>query len=280
MMSSPKYNWNNWRHNRKYLLPSVLIGVFVIMAAVPGYIAPYGPSERFGGYQSPSSEHILGTDDMGRDIYSLLVHAARLSLLIGVASGVLAIGIGVIVGLLSGWYPGVWDDIFMGFTDTVLILPKIPLIIVLAAYLELGAWLLIAVLGLLSWESVARIVRAKTLQLRTMGFVLSARCSGFSTGYILRNEILPVLFPVIVPKFVLVTASAMIAEASLSFLGLSDPTMISWGVMISDAFTYSGFVRQMWYWWLPPTLCIILGVCAITSIAFLYEHETRDALQL
>jgi len=270
----------NWRNERKYILPSLLIGIFVIMAAIPGYIAPYGPSERFGGYQYPSIEHILGTDDMGRDIFSLLVHAARLSLLIGIASGVLAIGIGVIVGLVSGWFSGVLDDIFMGLTDTVLILPKIPLIIIFAAYLEPGPWLLISVLGLLSWESVARVVRAKVLQVRTMGFVLSARCFGFSTAYILSREILPVLFPVIVPKFVLVTASAMIAEASLSFLGLSDPTMISWGVMISDAFTHGGFIRQMWYWWLPPTLCIILGVCAITSIAFLYEHGARDAIQL
>jgi len=277
MMPSLKYNW---KYNKKYILPSLLIGIFVIMAAIPSYIAPYGPSERFGGYQSPSIEHILGTDDMGRDIFSLLVHAARLSLLIGIASGALAIGIGVIVGLLSGWFLGVWDDVFMGLTDTVLIIPKIPLIIVLAAYLEPGPWLLITVLGLLSWESVARVVRAKVLQVRNLGFVLSARCFGFSTTYILSREMLPVLFPVIVPKFVLVTASAMIAEASLSFLGLSDPTMISWGVMLSDAFTHSGFIRHMWYWWLPPTLCIILGVCAITSIAFLYEHGTRDAIQL
>ncbi|MDR2855403.1 MAG: ABC transporter permease [Methanomicrobiales archaeon] len=265
---------------RKYALSALLIGIFVIMATIPGYIAPYGPSERFGGYQTPSTAHIMGTDDMGRDIFSLLVHAARLSLLIGVVSGVLAIGIGVIVGLLSGWLGGIWDDIFMGLTDTVLILPKIPLIIVMAAYLEPGPKLLIVTLGLLSWESGARVVRAKVLQVRTMGFVLSARCFGFSSAYILSREILPVLFPVIVPKFVLVTASAMIAEASLSFLGLSDPTMISWGVMISDAFTHSGFIRHMWYWWLPPTLCIILGVCAITSIAFLYEGRTRELIQL
>ena len=277
MMPFFKYNW---KYDRKYIFPGLLIGIFVIMAAIPGYIAPYEPSERFGGYQSPSVEHILGTDDMGRDLFSLLVHAARLSLLIGIVSGALAIGIGVIVGLLSGWFLGVCDDVLMGLTDTVLILPKIPLIIILAAYLKPGPWLLITALGFLSWESVARVVRAKTLQVSTMGFILSARCFGFCTTYIVRREVLPVLFPVIVPKFVLVTASAMIAEASLSFLGLSDPTMISWGVMLSDAFTHSGFIRHMWYWWLPPTLCIILGVCAITSIAFLYEHGTRDVIQL
>ena len=268
------------RSNRRYILPALLIGIFIFVAAFPQYIAPYEPSERFGGYKSPSIDHFLGTDDMGRDIFSLLVHAARLSLLIGCASGGLAIGIGVLIGLLSGWFYGIWDDMLMALTDIVLILPKIPLIIVMAAYLEPGPWLLIIVLGVLSWESGARVVRAKVLQVRSMGFILSARCFGFSSAYILSREILPVLIPVIVPKFVLVTASAMIAEASLSFLGLSDPTMISWGVMISDAFTHSGFIRQMWYWWLPPALCIILGVCAITSIAFLYEDRTQEAIQL
>jgi len=96
----------------------------------------------------------------------------------------------------------------------------------------------------------------------------------------MMREILPVVFPVIVPKFVLVTAAAMISEASLAFLGLSDPLMVSWGGMISDAFTYSGFLRGMWYWWLPPALCIILGVLAITSLAFIHERGVREVVQL
>jgi peptide/nickel transport system permease protein len=118
------------------------------------------------------------------------------------------------------------------------------------------------------------------MQVRSADFILAARCLGFSEASIILREILPVVFPVVVPKFVLVTASAMISEASLSFLGLSDPTMLSWGVMISDAFNHGGFIREMWYWWMPPAICIILGVLAITSFAFLHERGNREVMQL
>ena len=265
---------------RRYILPLALIGVFATMAAFPDLLAPFTPSERFRAYQAPDPEHIFGTDDMGRDIFSLVIYAARLSLFIGFASGAVAIVIGAAIGLAAGWRTGILDDLLMGTTDIVLILPKIPLVIILAAYLSPGPWLLILVLGLLSWESVARVVRSKVMQIRSADFVLAARCFGFSDTRIVLREILPVVFPVVVPKFVLVTASAMISEASLSFLGLSDPTMISWGVMISDAFNHGGFIREMWYWWMPPALCIILGVLAITSLAFLHERGVREVVQL
>ncbi len=250
------------------------------MATAPDLLAPFSASERFAAYQAPDLIHLLGTDDMGRDIFSLVIYAARLSLVIGFASGALAILIGTAVGLVAGWRHGILDDLLMGTTDIVLIIPKIPLIIILAAYLSPGPWLLILVLGLLSWESVARVVRSKVMQIRSSGYILAARCFGFSDAYIIVREVLPVIFPVIVPKFVLVTAAAMISEASLSFLGLADPTMISWGVMISDAFNHGGFIRDMWYWWMPPAVCIILGVLAITSLAFVHEKRVGEVMQL
>ena len=264
----------------RYFLPFALIAIFAAMATFPDLIAPFTPTERFSAYQAPDAAHLFGTDDMGRDIFSLVVYAARLSLLIGFASGAVAIVIGAAIGLAAGWRTGILDDLLMGSTDIVLILPKIPLVIILAAYLTPGPCLLILVLGLLSWESVARVVRSKVMQVRSADFVLAARCLGFSEASIILREILPVVFPVVVPKFVLVTASAMISEASLSFLGLSDPTMLSWGVMISDAFNHGGFIREMWYWWMPPAICIILGVLAITSFAFLHERGNREVMQL
>ena len=264
----------------RYFLPFALIAIFAAMATFPDLIAPFTPTERFSAYQAPDAAHLFGTDDMGRDIFSLVVYAARLSLLIGFASGAVAIVIGAAIGLAAVWRTGILDDLLMGTTDIVLILPKIPLVIILAAYLTPGPWLLILVLGLLSWESVARVVRSKVMQVRSADFILAARCLGFAEASIILREILPVVFPVVVPKFVLVTASAMISEASLSFLGLSDPTMLSWGVMISDAFNHGGFIREMWYWWMPPAICIILGVLAITSLAFLHERGNREVMQL
>ena len=254
--------------------------VLLVVAIFPAAFAPYEVSDRGLTYQGPSAEHLLGTDNMGKDIFSLLIYGARWTLMIGFASGLLAVSVGTAFGLLAGWRKGFLDEFLMGTTDIVLILPKIPLVIILAAYLGPSPWVLIFVLGLLSWESIARVVRSKVIQIRSSNYILAAKCLGFSDCKIMLREILPVVFPVIVPKFVLVTAAAMISEASLAFLGLSDPLMVSWGGMISDAFTYSGFLRGMWYWWLPPALCIILGVLAITSLAFIHERGVREVVQL
>lgn len=254
--------------------------VLLVVAIFPAAFAPYEIFDRGLTYQGPSAEHLLGTDNMGKDIFSLLIYGARWTLMIGFASGLLAVSVGTAFGLLAGWRKGFLDEFLMGTTDIVLILPKIPLVIILAAYLGPSPWVLIFVLGLLSWESIARVVRSKVIQIRSSNYILAAKCLGFSDCKIMLREILPVVFPVIVPKFVLVTAAAMISEASLAFLGLSDPLMVSWGGMISDAFTYSGFLRGMWYWWLPPALCIILGVLAITSLAFIHERGVREVVQL
>ena len=268
------------KFDRRYILPGLLILILLTVAAVPGVFAPYSTTDRDATYQAPGPDHLLGTDNMGKDIFSLLIYGARWTLMIGFASGLLAVFVGTAVGLLAGWRKGILDEFLMGTTDIVLILPKIPLVIVLAAYLGPGPCVLIFVLGLLSWESIARVVRSKVIQIRSSEYILAARCLGFSDARIMFKEILPVVFPVIVPKFVLVTAAAMISEASLAFLGLSDPLMVSWGGMISDAFTYSGFLRGMWYWWLPPALCIILGVLAITSLAFIHERGVREVVQV
>ncbi len=149
--------------------------------------------------------------------------------MIGFASGMLAVFVGTAFGLLAGWRKGILDEFLMGTTDIVLILPKIPLVIILAAYLGPSPWVLIFVLALLSWESIARVVRSKVIKIRSAEYILAASCLRFSDFRIMVREILPVVFPVIVPKFVLVTAAATISEASLAFLGLSDPLMVSWG---------------------------------------------------
>ncbi|HJJ50502.1 MAG TPA: ABC transporter permease [Methanocorpusculum sp.] len=268
------------KFDRRYILPGLLILILLVVAIFPAAFAPYEIFDRGLTYQGPSAEHLLGTDNMGKDIFSLLIYGARWTLMIGFASGLLAVSVGTAFGLLAGWRKGFLDEFLMGTTDIVLILPKIPLVIILAAYLGPSPWVLIFVLGLLSWESIARVVRSKVIQIRSSNYILAAKCLGFSDCKIMLREILPVVFPVIVPKFVLVTAAAMISEASLAFLGLSDPLMVSWGGMISDAFTYSGFLRGMWYWWLPPALCIILGVLAITSLAFIHERGVREVVQL
>ena len=254
-----------------------LLVVFVVLALFPQALAPYGPKERSMPYLDPSADHLLGTDDIGNDILTELIYSARISLFVGFASASIATAIGLSIGLAAGYCRGAVDEVLMGATDVVLIIPKIPLIIVLAAFLRPGVGLLIMVLGLLGWESIARVVRAKTLQVRETGFVMSARCMGFSPFRIMGSEILPNIMHVVAPKFMLATAAAMISEASLSFLGLGDPTMKSWGMMISFAFLEGGFIREMWWWYLPPGICITLCVIVVAAIGFSFEVEGTEA---
>jgi peptide/nickel transport system permease protein len=163
----------------------------------------------------------------------------------------------------------------MGITDIVLMIPRIPLIIILTAFLKPGYWIMILVLGLLWWATTARVVRSKTLQIREMDFVLSAQTLGFSDRYIMFSDIMPNLIHILIPKFMLTVASAMISEASLSFLGLGDPTQKSWGMIINFAFQKGGFINEMWWWYIPPGLCITLCVLSIVSFTFTFTRETE-----
>jgi len=268
-----KYEKNLKRFNRGGLF---LFTFFLILALIPALFAPYSPTERFIPYEAPSTAHLLGTNDIGNDILSELVYGARISMMVGFASACISTLIGLMIGLLSGYFRGTLDELLMGFTDVVLIIPKIPLIIILGAFLRPSIWILILVLGLLSWESIARIVRSKTLQIREAGYVKSARCMGFSPFHIMTSDIVPNLFHILLPKFMLATASAMISEASLSFLGLGDISMKSWGIMLSFAFSRGGFIREMWWWYLPPGVCITLCVMSIALIGFGFEGREKE----
>jgi peptide/nickel transport system permease protein len=254
----------------------LLLVFFLLMALFPALLAPYPPDERFTPYEAPSGAHILGTNDIGNDILSELVYGARISMTVGFAAALVSTLIGTSLGLCAGYFRGTPDELLMGFTDVVLIIPKIPLIIVLGAYLRPSIWILIPVLGFLSWESTARVMRSKTLQLREAGYVKSARCMGFSSWHIMSSDILPNLSHVLLPKFMLATASAMISEASLSFLGLSDISMKSWGSMLSFAFFRGGFIREMWWWYMPPGICITLCIISVALIGFGFETKQKE----
>lgn len=249
--------------------------VFIIMASFPEFLAPHSPWKRFKPYTSPTKNHLLGTNDMGNDILSELIYSSRVSLLVGFGASLIATGIGLILGLISGYFKGVVDEIIMGITDIFLMIPRIPFIIILAAFLRPSFWIIALVIGFLWWTSTARVVRSKTLQVREMNFILSSKCLGYSDAHIIFSDILPNIVHVVLPKFMLTIASAMISEASLSFLGLGDPSMKSWGMMINFAFTKGGFINEMWWWYIPPGICITLFVFSIVLLSFTLEREEQ-----
>lgn len=257
----------------------VLVLLFILTAVFADVISPHDPWDRFEPYAKPGRVHLLGTNDIGNDILSELIHGSRASLIVGIGAAVIATVLGLSIGLFSGYFRGALDEMFMGITDIFLMIPRIPLIIILAAFMKSSIWLIMTALGLLWWTSTARVVRSRTLQVREMDYVASARCLGFKNRHIIFSDILPNIIPVVAPKFMLTVATAMISEASLSFLGLGDPSMKSWGLMINFALIKGGLVNEMWWWYIPPGLCIILFVFSIVTLGFSFEERKKVSVK-
>ncbi len=273
---APEVIWKS----KSWCIGFILFLSFLLMALFAAEIAPYDPWARFEPYQPPGSEHLLGTNDMGHDILSELIYGSRASLLAGFGAAILATFIGTLVGLAAGYFKGMTDEALMGITDIFLMIPQIPLIIVLAAFLRPSLYLIAIIMGLLWWTSTARVVRSKTLQVREMGYVQAARSLGFSDPHIILTDVLPNILYVIMPKFLLAIASAMIAEASISFLGLGDITMKSWGMMINNAFNRGGFINGYWWWYLTPGLCITLFVLCVVLMGCAFEEQENETMRL
>jgi peptide/nickel transport system permease protein len=244
--------------------PGVLLLLFFILIAVfADILSPFSPDERFEPYCPPGVSHLLGTNDLGSDIMAELLYSTRVSLVVGLATAFISTFMGLVIGMFAGYHKGIVDEFLVGLTDIFLMIPRIPLLIVLAAFIKPGPWTIALLLGLLWWPAAARVIRSKTLQVREMAFIKSAECIGFSRWRIMFSEILPNILQVVLAKFLITFASAMIAEASISFLGLGDPLVKSWGMMLNAAFNKGGLINQMWWWYLPPGFCITLVVIAV-----------------
>jgi peptide/nickel transport system permease protein len=254
-----------------------VLAFFIVLAVFAPVIAPHDPQETGIPYQPPSAEHLLGTNDLGQDILSELIYASRISLSIGFLAALISIVIGVTAGLLAGYYRGFVEEMVMATNDVVLLIPGLPMMIILAAYLRPSMWNMILVVGFLWWGSTARVVHSRVLQLREMPFVEAARALGGSDRYIIFRHILVNTNDVVHAKFVLAVASAMLTEASLSFLGLGDPLNISWGEMIHFAFSRGGFANDMWWWYLPPGLMICSCVLGFVMISMDTDKSRKDS---
>jgi oligopeptide/dipeptide ABC transporter ATP-binding protein len=211
-------------------------------------------------YLRPGWSHVLGADGSGRDIFALLIHSAGASLGIGLGCALFATAIGAAVGCCAGFWRSFADDLLMRLTDVFMLLPTLPLVIVLAAYLEPGVSNVAMVIALTSWPATARVVRAHVLKLREQPFIVNSRSMGGGDLYVIRRHILPNCSELLLAKSAMTAASAMTAEAGISFLGLGDPVHPSWGSMLHDAFVGAALINGFWWWWLPPILCIGVSV--------------------
>lgn len=256
-----------------------MLSLFVLCAVLAPWIAPHDPWEFGTAFLSPSTTNLLGTNDVGQDIFSEFIYGARNSLMVGFAAALLSVSLGAVVGLVAGFRKGVIDDLLMGVTDVFLVMPMLPLAILVAVYLGPSIWNLILVIGLLWWPSTARVIRSQVLSIRESGYVESSRALGAGDIWLMWRHVLPNVIPLLMAKFVLTVAMAMLMDASLSFLGLGDPIAKSWGMMLRYAFLRGGFIRELWWWYVPPGLAIGLCILSLTLISFGVEEKSDPRLK-
>jgi peptide/nickel transport system permease protein len=256
--------------------------IFILIASIGPGIVKYDP-QSFGNKEDvlnpPSSEHILGTDDLGRDVFKSIIAGSRVSLIVGIMATLISMVIGTAVGIISGYLGGRVDDLLMRLTDIFLVLPWLPLMLVLAALLGASIWNIIFVIGITGWAGTARIVRAQTLSEKERQYVERARSIGAGNLHIIKNHIFPNVFPLIFANTILVTAVSILSETTLSFLGMGDVTRPSWGTTLHFAFESGALSNKAYWYFLPPGICVLLLVLSFTLMGFALDEIVNPKLR-
>lgn len=258
--------WKRFRYNRGAVIGLVILAIVIAAAIAAPFLFPQSPWKMVQRpFLPPFTQDglMLGTDALGRDVLSGLAHGAYVSLLVGLVSTIVALAIGVPVGALAGYFVGRTDDALMRFTEFFQTIPSFALAIVLLAIFQPSLTYVIIAIAVVSWPPVARLVRGEVLSLRTREFVEAATLSGLGNTQIILRHILPNTLPPIIVLASLMVAQAILLESSLSFLGLGDPNIMSWGYMIGAARTV---IRTAWWLSFLPGMAILLTVLALNLI--------------
>lgn len=261
----------NW--NGKVTLGVIILSVVLLVAIFAPQIAPHDPYEFGIPYLRPSAEHPLGTNDVGQDILSELIYGTRISLLIGIISALAVTVVGVTLGILAGYLGGWIDRIISQIINVAMALPSMPLTIILVAFLDASIWNIILAICITAWTGTARIIRSRVQQLKTLPFVQIEKTLGASNLYIMFRHILPNLGEIVFIRSVLSVGSAMLMEASLSFLGLGVIGQKSWGGILHYAFFRNGIINGSYWWYLPPIICICTSVLGFMLLSYYGEGK-------
>ena len=263
--------WRVFRKNYMGLVGLIMLVIVIFVAVFAPILSPYDPSSTQDVttsdiYNPPSAAHWLGTDDAGQDVLTNFIFGARVSLTIGFFAAFISLVIGGVFGVVAGFYGGRTETLLMRFTDIMLVIPDLPLMMVVIALTRPSIFNIILVIGLLYWTTTARMVRSQTLAVKSRKFVLRARAIGSGKGHIIRHHILPLVLPILVVQAVLVVSSAVLAESTLSFLGLGDPTALSWGQMLNYAFGRGAMSTGAWWALVVPGFGIVWVVLGLTLL--------------
>jgi peptide/nickel transport system permease protein len=267
--------WQRYRKDRNGMAGLVIMALMVavavgapLLASSRGLNPIYATAPPNAG---PSWHYPLGTDADGRSVLTELIWGSRISLLIGFTATLLSMVIGALIGIVAGHFGRLIDNLLMRFTDWFLVIPFLPLAIVLAKTLGQSLGVIIFVIGITSWPSTARIIRAQALAVETRPYLERARALGAGHWHQMSKHVLPNVMPLLLANTILTVAGTVLAETTLSFLGLGDPTRASWGQMLNEGFTTGGMLAGNRLWLLAPGIAVILIVMAFTLVGHALE---------
>jgi len=256
--------------NGKARIGLVILGLDILVALLAPLIAPHSPTATtFPPYLGPNATNWFGTTGNGQDVFSQMVYGARISLLVGIIAGAVATFVAVTIGLIAGYRPGVVDEVLSFVTNLALVIPGLPLMFILAAYLKSrSVWTIVLVVAFTSWATGARVIRSQASTLRTREFVTSAQFSGERLLRVVFREILPNMTSLVAGSFFAAATAAVMAEASLEFLGLGDPNTVSWGTILYYAQQQNALLTGQWVMIFAPGLAIALLALSFTLVNF------------
>ena len=252
-----------------------IVGIFVLLALFSPLISPYSTSHASCGvFDPPSAAHLLGCDDGGIDVLSLVLQGGAVSMYVGFTAAIISIVLGALIGVLSGYFGGWIDAVLMRITDYFIVIPQIVLMIVIAAVWGPSLSHVILVIGFLMWTTTARVIRAQVKSLRERVYVRRVQAMGATHFRIILRHIVPQLGPLLIANAVLAITVAIFNETALAFLGLSDPTAITWGTIMEHAFDRDAISTGAWWAIVPAGCCVAVLILG----AYLVGNSIEDAL--
>ncbi|MHB9758442.1 ABC transporter permease [Streptomyces sp. BYX5S] len=260
--------WRSYRSHRSGLWGLgllILIALIAILAPVLVGEDSQSVTDAPGGpLEGPSGEFPLGTDQFGRSVLALVVYGARVSLTVGLLAAFLCVAIGTVIGIVAGHFRGWYSTVLMRITDWFLVMPTLVLAIALATVMDRSMWTVIIAIGVTTWPTTARLVRAQTLSVEARPYIERARALGGSHSHVMTRHVLPNVMPLVLAQTTMIISSAILTEATLAFLGLSDPTVTSWGGMLQDAREAGAVSAGDWWYLAPPGIAIAIVALSFT----------------
>jgi peptide/nickel transport system permease protein len=275
--------WSEFRANRSGMVGLGVLAVFVLVAVFAPVLAdPEGleVTKATGGVlEPPSSEYWLGTDARGRSVLTLLIHGSRISLFVGIFATLISMVLGTLIGLTSGFFGGWIGSVLFRFTEWFLVLPFLPLALVIATVLGPSLVNIAIVIGVTSWPGTALLIRSQALSIRERAYLERARVLGAGRWHQMTRHVLPNVMPMVFANTTLTVAIAILSETTLSFLGLGDPTRVSWGTMLDDAYQIGAMSTGSWWYIIPPGVCVVLVVLSFTLVGQSLEDIVNPRLR-